>query len=213
MRSGEMPEYDDRTTCGERYALVEAEQRAVTPAELFRRRPVLDDHDDVVHRVAELGRYRVERVGDHLFEVVAVAVTATGEFCPLISRGSHPYDAHAGVSRCGKRVERDHPRATREPGPRSRSKSRGDPGGASAGGAARRRRQSARGRQAMWPSGHRPRKRPRGDPSCDAAETTRGLPRSGLFASRSGVVPPGTVRRVEQRAGARPPPRPRRNPA
>src|SRR3954465_16030801 len=57
--------------------------------------------------------------------------------------------------RCGERAERDRPREARETGGRHRGRAPGAPLGRGFGG----------GQQ----------ERPRGDPSCDAAETTRGL--------------------------------------
>src|SRR5918994_982859 len=61
----------DRRPVGELHPLVEAQECARPSAELLARRPVLDEHHDVVHVRGEIGRNGVERVADELLETIA----------------------------------------------------------------------------------------------------------------------------------------------
>ena len=133
------------------------------------------------------------------------------EFSLLNSQRARPYDAGTGKhepgaggapqgaasgrqgrrSRCGDRAERDHPRTVRKPVATVETNPRGNPGErvaeeqlALSFGAAQ------AGTGAIRGNGEWPKEVPRGARSCDAAMTTRGLPRfwprSGPRFARSG---------------------------
>ena len=118
-----------------------------------------------------------------------VTVTAIGTFCLLIS--ARRVRTMRGPVRAGTATESN----GTTPGTRgsrshaARTESRGAPGNGSAGGVFGRRGRSARGRR---PQGFR--EWPRGDPSCNAAETTRGLPLSP--APSLAALPPTSTGRV-----------------